>query len=128
MVGAPGAPAISARRRLPPTHARPAEGTDMTRSVSLPRWAVRTGLAGIAAVALTAAGLAGIGTAQAATGNPYAPSYGHPYRHGAVPTRDALSKMNSYRAAHPAAAQNVQPATALLAYGGGVDGIGVTTG
>ncbi len=98
----------------------------MTRSVSLPRWAVRTGLAGIATVALTAAGLAGFGTAQAATGNPYAPSYGHPYRHGAVPTRDALSRMNSFRAANPAPA--VQPAGANLAYGGGVDGIGVTTG
>jgi hypothetical protein len=68
----------------------------------------------------------GVG-AQAATGpaNPYAPSYQHPYRHGAVPTRAAQAKMNAYRAQHPlvqaAATQN-------LHYGGGVDGIGITTG
>jgi hypothetical protein len=96
----------------------------MTRTLLL-RWAVRGGLVGVAAVALTAAGLAGIGSAQAATGNPYAPSYGHPYRHGAVPTVAAHQQMQSFGTAHPNA---VAPAGANLAYGGGVDGIGVTTG
>ena len=98
----------------------------MTRSVSPPRWAVRTGLAGLAALALGAAALASVGTAQAATGNPYAPAYGHSYRHGAIATREAHNRMNSYKAAH---ANAVQPASANnLNYGGGVDGIGVTTG
>src|SRR2546421_5834992 len=96
----------------------------MTRSVSPPRWAVRTGLAGLAALALGAAALASVGTAQAATGNPYAPAYGHSYRHGAVATREAHNQMNSYKAAH---ANAVQPASANnLKYGGWGDRIGGT--
>src|SRR5690349_1275553 len=57
--------------------------------------------------------------------NPYAPAYHHPYRHGAVPTIGAYAAMRSWQAAHPQAA----PAPASnLHYGGGIDGIGVTTG
>jgi hypothetical protein len=60
--------------------------------------------------------------------NPYAPSYQHPYRHGAVPTREAKTKMDGYTTAHPSV-QAVAPASAAnLRYGGAVDGIGVTTG
>ena len=58
-----------------------------------------------------------------ASANPYAPAFQHPYRRGAVPTRAAAARMRSWSASHPAAA----PA-ANLQYGGGVDGIGVTTG
>jgi PASTA domain/Putative Ig domain len=56
--------------------------------------------------------------------NPYAPSYQHPYRHGAVPTRSAKANIDVHQARQ-------SPATAAannLRYGGGVDGIGVTTG
>ena len=58
--------------------------------------------------------------------NPYAPAYQHPYRHGAVPTISQLSKIKSYQQAHP----NAKAATSAntLSYGGGIDGIGVTSG
>ncbi len=63
-----------------------------------------------------------------ATGqNPYAPSYGHAYRHGAVPTREALGRMNQYGALH-AAKPGGGGSSKTLSYGGGVDGIGVTSG
>jgi serine protease len=56
--------------------------------------------------------------------NPYAPSYQHPYRQGAVPTRSAKANIDAHQAK-----QSLAPATASnLRYGGGVDGIGVTTG
>lgn len=59
------------------------------------------------------------------TTDPYAPSYGHPYRNGAVPTRPAYEKMRSWQAAHPDAAPD---ASSDLAYQGSVDGIGVVIG
>ncbi|WP_266169025.1 PKD domain-containing protein [Dyella subtropica] len=64
--------------------------------------------------------------AAQAGGNPYAPSYGHSYRHGAVPTREANSKMKQYAALH--AATTAVTGTETLSYGGGIDGIGVTSG
>ncbi|MGY2873266.1 hypothetical protein ACVW00_000456 [Marmoricola sp. URHA0025 HA25] len=78
----------------------------------------------IAAMALT-------GTATAAghqspakhPQNPYAPSTGHPYRHGAVPTLETNAKMKAWQHANFAA---TGPKT--LSYGGGVDGIGVQSG
>jgi serine protease len=58
--------------------------------------------------------------------NPYSPAYNHPYRRGVVPTILQLSKMHqwvhSHAAAIPAASAND------MNYGGGIDGIGVTTG
>jgi serine protease len=55
--------------------------------------------------------------------NPYSPMYGHNYRHGAVPTISQLHKINAYQQTHP----NVTgPNT--ISYGGGIDGIGVTSG
>src|SRR3954452_16507129 len=55
--------------------------------------------------------------------NPYAPAHGHPYRHGAVPTQETNTKMKARQHANLAA---TGPKT--LSYGGGVDGIGVTSG
>ncbi|HLI69759.1 MAG TPA: carbohydrate binding domain-containing protein [Ktedonobacteraceae bacterium] len=55
--------------------------------------------------------------------NPYSPAYGHSYRHGAVPTIAQLRKMQAYETVHP---QATGPNT--LTYGGGIDGIGVTSG
>jgi serine protease len=80
----------------------------------------------VASLALTMGALAVAGTAHASGPNPYAPNYQHPYRHGAVPTLDAAARMRSYHSAHP----DVVPAAGSgpLHYGGGVDGIGVTTG
>ncbi|HWE56555.1 MAG TPA: hypothetical protein VG435_13660 [Acidimicrobiales bacterium] len=53
--------------------------------------------------------------------NPYSPAYGHSYRRGVVPTRGQQQKMAKY-----ASGQSTGPKT--LSYGGGIDGIGVTSG
>src|ERR1700751_56103 len=58
--------------------------------------------------------------------NPYSPAYGHAYRHGVVPTTAQQSKMKNWAKAHPGAINATGPET--LTYGGGVDGIGVTSG
>ena len=94
------------------------------------------------AATLTAATAAQAGGApEAAAGhprvtNPYAPSYHHLYRGGAVPTRGAAARMADWARQHPgavtaspAAAGGVQATSANnVRYGGGNDGIGVTTG
>jgi serine protease len=88
--------------------------------------------------------------------NPYDPAYGHPYRHGAVPTVPELAKMKQWDATHastnstksathastssvtsasstgstgstPASSSSSNP-WSPVSYGGGVDGIGVTSG
>jgi hypothetical protein len=73
----------------------------------------------------SAAGSVPAGAARHPAANPYSPAYRHPARHGAVPTRSVAARMRAYRAAH-----RVVPVDAPdnLAFGGGVDGIGVTTG
>jgi hypothetical protein len=98
----------------------------MARATSLKRWAVRGGLAGIAAGALVLGGLVAVGPAQAAAVNPYSPAAGHPARRGAVPTLEVAQQMAGYRAAHPRAV-NAAGGPNLM-YGGAVDGIGVTSG
>jgi len=72
--------------------------------------------------------------------NPYAPAYHHPYRGGAVPTRGTAARMASWARQHPGAVTaspgavtaspgGVQAASANnVRYGGGNDGIGVSTG
>jgi PKD domain len=68
---------------------------------------------------------AGSAFADDAHDNPYSPAYGHPYRHGVVPTREAWEHMKEY-----ASQSQASPAgpSQTLSYGGGVDGIGVTSG
>jgi serine protease len=67
-----------------------------------------------------AATAAPVPAAQPGTaGNPYSPAYGHPYRHGVVPTVEQHQVMRQ----HPTIA-----AGNTLQYGGGIDGIGVTSG
>jgi Putative Ig domain len=55
--------------------------------------------------------------------NPYSPKVGHPYRHGVATTRETNSKMKNWQRANVNA---TGPQT--LAFGGGVNGIGVTSG
>lgn len=62
------------------------------------------------------------GAASSAGANPYSPAYQHSYRHGVVPTISQNNKMKSYSLTHPAVTGNT------LGYGGGIDGIGVTSG
>ena len=73
-----------------------------------------------------AAGIASAAPANPAgqpTADPYSPAYQHSYRNGVIPTTGAVHNMHEWagRARRPAAANN-------LRYGGGIDGIGVTTG
>ncbi|MGH8401123.1 MAG: pre-peptidase C-terminal domain-containing protein, partial [Gammaproteobacteria bacterium] len=75
----------------------------------------------IKAAAVTAMlGLAA-GTALADTDgmatNPYAPSYGHHYRHGAIPSRDAWAHMKQWRASH----NSTRASSNTLYYRGGTN-------
>ena len=95
------------------------------------RWAARGGAAAVTAVALVTGMQAAAGTgAQASTHhptprvvNPYSPAYHHPYRHGVTPTLQRQRQMNSWARSHASNASAND-----LNYGGGIDGIGVTTG
>ncbi|HEY0804735.1 MAG TPA: Ig domain-containing protein [Pseudonocardiaceae bacterium] len=92
---------------------------------------LQRGLVSVAALVLSFGGLATVAQATpagsspstAATANPYNPAYQHSYRHGAVPTIQQSAKMNGYLQAHPSVA-----AANTLTFGGGIDGIGVTSG
>jgi Putative Ig domain len=90
------------------------------------------GLMVAAALTLAVGSQAAGATAQAATPgaapvvNPYSPAYQHSYRHGVVPTRAVAAKMHSWAITHPNAVPQVSANN--LNYGGGIDGIGVTTG
>jgi serine protease len=121
------------------------------------KWSARGGAAAIALLTVTAgtqaaataaeagrAAQAGPASTGAPTGsspvNPFAPAYRHPYRRGAVPTRGDAARMASWARQHPgaltsspthshAASTSVQKASPNnVSYGGGNDGIGVTTG
>lgn len=88
----------------------------------------RTG-AMVGILALTALAVSvSTGTASAATGSPSAPasSSDHSYRHGLVPTVQAKQNSDAYAAAHRAPGAPASGNT--LSYGGGIDGIGVTSG
>jgi serine protease len=79
----------------------------------------------IAASPMAAAAPSGTQGSSHSVANPYSPAYGHPYRHGALPTLQQNAKMKNW------AAQQVSPAATgpqTLSYGGGVDGIGVQSG
>ena len=98
-------------------------------------------LIGLAAILGLSAGTALAQTKDAGnatdTVNPHHPRYGHPYRHGAVPTREQHARMKEWAAAHhneyanrAAGKHNASAATGTqtLSYNGGVDGVGVTSG
>ncbi|MET3131108.1 serine protease [Oxalobacteraceae bacterium GrIS 1.11] len=61
---------------------------------------------------------------QNAVTNPFSPAAGHAYRHGVFPTKEAHAKMKSFAATQAGVATGTQ----TLAFGGGVNGIGVTSG
>jgi hypothetical protein len=56
--------------------------------------------------------------------DPYSPAYQHSYRRGVVPTRAAANRMARWARSKPLARTSARN----LRYGGGIDGIGVTTG
>lgn len=89
-------------------------------------------LTAVAATTLLSA-VAGVAVAKSTVAapqvvNPYSPANGHAYRHGVVPTREAHVRMQQYRALHAASQTTAATGTETLSYGGGVDGIGVTSG
>ena len=86
---------------------------------------VATALGASAAAPSTSAPAPAAGASGAGVTNPYSPAYGHPYRHGAVPTRELNTQMHRWEA-QTKGARPTQAKT--LSYGGGVDGIGVTSG
>src|SRR5690348_3748113 len=78
-------------------------------------------------ILLVLAAIASVGVFAAASRdsssvtNPYSPAYNHPYRHGAEPTVTQMAKIRAYAQTHATSANT-------LSYGGGIDGIGVTSG
>jgi serine protease len=76
---------------------------------------------GAAALAL---GASSISQANTYAGNPYSPTASHEYRHGVVPTVETWQKMHDWAAFNPDFAAT-GPNT--LSFGGGIDGIGVTS-
>jgi serine protease len=107
------------------------------------RWVARVSTSAMVVLAM-GAGTPAMATAASATrapaapgaagpsADPYSPAFQHPYRHGVVPTRATATKMHTWAVQHPGAAQAPQAVHANsaqnLRYGGGVGGIGVTTG
>jgi serine protease len=72
---------------------------------------------------------AGSSSADESARNPYAPAYQHAYRHGAVPTREGKALMDEWQRTHAASpAQRSRRPRNTLSFGGGIDGIGVTSG
>ncbi|MET3140097.1 serine protease [Undibacterium sp. GrIS 1.2] len=92
---------------------------------------IRTATLALAGIMALSSGSA---TAQSANTqndvvNPFSPAAGHAYRHGAVPTREAHASMKSWAVANRSATRlTAATGTQTLAYGGGVNGIGVTSG
>jgi Putative Ig domain len=103
----------------------------MTPRMPIRRWATRGSAAALTAVALVAGMQAATTGAQASVHrtptvtNPYSPAYHHAYRHGVTPTTSRLRLMRRWAHRHPNA---VLASANDLNYGGGIDGIGVTTG
>ena len=78
-------------------------------------------------ILLALAALASVGVFAAASRdsssvtNPFSPAINHPYRHGVEPTIAQMAKIRAYVQSHATSANT-------LSYGGGIDGIGVTSG
>ncbi len=75
--------------------------------------------------AIATALMAGMACSVAASANefnPYSPAYGHPYRHGVIPTREVNAAMQRWNA------MNAGSTSKTLAYGGGTSGVGVMSG
>lgn len=95
---------------------------------------IRRGMGAVASwlAASIAAGIAACSappvTQQALPENPFSPLYQHPYRHGVVPTREAQEKMRAWRAAQMQRLGAPVANPSVLSFGGGIDGIGVTSG
>jgi Putative Ig domain len=81
---------------------------------------------GAQALAATQAGPPRMATSGGPVTDPYSPAYHHSYRHGVVPTTGRARQMRTWASQHAAAIHALSAND--LNYGGGIDGIGVTTG
>ena len=92
----------------------------------------RAALAMATAVAASTMALAGVAPAEAShvarhrASDPYSPAYRHGYRRGVVPVIGRLGRIRAWRGHHVSGARAI--VGTQLRYGGGIDGIGVTTG
>jgi putative Ig domain-containing protein len=107
----------------------------MRPRIPIRRWATQGGIAAFTAVTFaTGMQLAVTGAQASVTGthaaivhhqaNPYSPSYRHTYRYGVVPTLPRLHLMRQWAQNHHVPLVSAND----LNYGGGIDGIGVTSG
>ncbi len=124
----------------------------MEHRTPIRRWVARGSTAALVAVAAATALQAATVPAQAAgaaptqvaaaaaagmsSANPYSPAYHHAYRHGVIPTVGQLKKMRRWaKSHHQSLAGTTHSASAVaaassnnLSFGGGTNGVGVTTG
>jgi serine protease len=105
---------------------------DMSRTAT--KWVRGLLVVGAGGALATAAVALPVGPAHAATqaapsADPYSPAYQHPYRQGVVPSVSRLAQMKAWAASHlPIGGLPVNAGSETLSYGGGIDGIGVTSG
>jgi serine protease len=91
------------------------------------KWSVRAlALAGGTTLTAALVGLASGPATASAVANPYSPAYGHAYRRGVVPTVGRLSQMKAWADTH-LGISGINFGSETLSYGGGIDGIGVTS-
>ena len=96
------------------------------------KWRALGGLAGLSLASLMLVGVQAGSAGASSSGppaNPYSPAAGHAYRHGVVPTIAQLAEMKQWAAVHLGiGGLPVNFGSETLSYGGGIDGIGVTSG
>src|SRR5579859_6496697 len=97
-------------------------------SVKLSLLAAMVALATSSAYADESKTLTGGPGVTASQQNPYAPAYGHSYRHGAIPTIDTLKQMRAWEATHNTGNSVQATNSPTLSYGGGTSGVGVGSG
>jgi len=86
---------------------------------------------GVAGARTVTARVTGASDGAAPAGaNPYSPATGHRYRHGVLPTVARSRIMHRWASRHSASQDGAVPAANFLnlSYGGGVNGVGVTSG
>jgi len=81
-------------------------------------------------------GTASVNGNHGSISNPYNPAYGHPYRHGAIPTLEGMARIEQWNADNNPSIQmdskhaGTQPGAAagMLSYGGAIQSVGVMSG
>ncbi len=115
-------PPVAYRRRTSILNAR-RPGKRLARAATVLAAAAASALAGQAAgYASTHTGPPHVRTAA----DPFSPAYEHAYRQGVVPSTASLARMRAWAGPPRSGARAIS--SSQLIYGGGINGIGVTTG